>query len=194
MQQYANHQTATTPEHAARAALSVTYQDGLGGQISILEPGDAHAPLRFRMILPQGFGPPAPECHPTQREDFYVLRGTLDLGKIAGSRVVLSSGDSYTLPAGVYHLPANAGSGELEFESTLTPGLDAADMFAALYVATRDNVGLGRFVRIAMIFRRHAKTISFRFPVRAVMGVVAVLGELLGVSVPRTSPSPETRT
>jgi len=161
--------------------MSTTHEDGLGGHITILERGDASAPLRFRMVMPRGFGPPAPECHPSQREDFHVLRGTLDLGVVDGARVVLRVGDSYTLPAGVYHLPANAGEDELEFEATLTPGLDAAQMFAALYAATRQHRGLGRFARVAMIFRRHAKTIAFPAPVRVVMIVVAALASLFGV-------------
>ena len=44
--------------------MTTTYQDGLGGQITILEPGDAHSPMHFRMIMPEGFGPPAPERSP----------------------------------------------------------------------------------------------------------------------------------
>ena len=39
--------------------------------------------MRYRMILPKGFGPPAAEYHASQTEDFHVVRGTLDLGKIA---------------------------------------------------------------------------------------------------------------
>ena len=167
-----------------RAAVGATYQDGQGGHITILEPGDAGAPMRFRMVMPRGFGPPARERHPSQREDFHVLRGTLDLGRIDGARVVLRAGDTYTLPAGVYHLPTNAGDGELEFESTLTPGLDAARMFESLYAASREHTGLGRFARTAMTFRRHRTTITFPAPVRAVMIVVAALARLLGVGRP----------
>jgi mannose-6-phosphate isomerase-like protein (cupin superfamily) len=161
-----------------------TYEDGLGGHITILQDGDATTPMRFRMLMPKGFGPPAPERHPAQREDFRVLRGTLDLGKVGGERVILQAGDSFTLPAGTYHLPANAGDGELEFEATLTPGLDSGKMFAALYDATRKHSGLGRFARVAMVFRRHRNTISFPPPVRIVMGLVAGLARLLGVRAP----------
>jgi mannose-6-phosphate isomerase-like protein (cupin superfamily) len=168
--------------------VSTTHEDGLGGHITILERGDATAPLRFRMVMPRGFGPPARECHPSQREDFHVLRGTLDLGRIDGARVVLRAGDSYTLPAGVYHLPANAGEDELEFESTLTPGLDAAQMFVSLYAATREHRGLGRFARQAIIFRRHAQTIAFGAPVRAVMIVVAAMAPYFGVRRDLVSP------
>jgi mannose-6-phosphate isomerase-like protein (cupin superfamily) len=173
-------QTQTQTDASAR-----TYEDGLGGHITILEAGDAHAPMRFRMLMPVGFGPPAPECHPTQREDFRVLRGTLDLGKVNGERVVLQAGDTFTLPAGTYHLPSNAGDGDLEFEATLTPGLDAAAMFASLYEATRAYSGLGRFARVAMVFRRHRRTISFPTPVAMAMGVVASGARLFGVRAPQ---------
>ena len=156
------------------------YEDGLGGHITILEPGDDRAPMRFRMVMPRGFGPPARERHPSQREDFTVLRGTLALGRIDGVSVVLRAGDTYTLPAGVYHLPVNAGDDELEFESVLTPGLDAAQMFEALYAATREHTGLARFARVATTFRRHRATISFPAPVRAVMVMVAAIARLFG--------------
>jgi len=164
--------------------MSTTYEDGHGGHITILERGDESAAMRFRMVMPKGFGPPSRERHPLQREDFRVLRGVLDLGRIEGARVVLRAGDSYSLLPDTYHLPANAGDDELEFEATLTPGLDAADMFAALYTATRDHRGVAQFARVAAIFRRYAKTIAFPFPVRTVMGVVATLASLFRVQPP----------
>ena len=70
-----------------------TYEDGLGGSITLLEEGDEERPTRFRMVMPPGFGPPAPECHPSQTEHFEVLRGTLDLGDVHGEHVVLHEGD-----------------------------------------------------------------------------------------------------
>jgi mannose-6-phosphate isomerase-like protein (cupin superfamily) len=157
------------------------YEDGLGGSITILEPGDATTPMRFRMVLPKGFGPPAPECHPSQREDFHILRGTLRLGKVAGKVVRLGPGEHFTLEAGQFHLPANGGDDELEFEATLTPGLDSAQMFAELYTATRENRGLSQFARVAMVFRKYPGTISFPLPVRTVMSVVAGLCRTFGM-------------
>ncbi|HEX3346397.1 MAG TPA: cupin domain-containing protein [Polyangiaceae bacterium] len=77
-----------------------THEDGLGGSITILEPGSETAPMRFRMNLPRGFGPPAAECHASQTEDFRVVRGTLDLGKIHGKRVILRAGETFHVPAG----------------------------------------------------------------------------------------------
>ena len=161
--------------------MSSKHEDGQGGSITILEHGSASAPMRFRMIMPKDVGPPAPESHPSQSEDFKVLRGTLDLGVVAGKRVVLNAGDSFHLPAGVYHLPANAGDGELEFEAVLTPGLASGDMFTELYQVFREHRGLAQFARVSIVFRRHTAAIRFRAPVRAVMSVVATTARLLGV-------------
>jgi mannose-6-phosphate isomerase-like protein (cupin superfamily) len=158
-----------------------THEDGHGGSITILEPGSETAPMRFRMIAPKGLGPPAAECHPSQTEDYRILRGTLDLGKIDGKRVLLRAGDTYHLPAGTHHLPMNRGDDELEFEATLTPGRVSADMFAALFQVTRDHRGLARFARVAMVMRKFARVITFSAPVSAVMCVVAGLARIFGV-------------
>jgi len=174
--------THRSPSTAAVSAWEPrTYEDGMGGSITIHEPGDATRPLRFRMRLPKGFGPPAPEHHPAQREDFRVLEGTLDLGTIDGKHIVLEAGETFTLPAGASHLPRNGGNGELVFEATLTPGLDAAEMFAALYTVTREHTGLSRFARQAAVFMRHTGAISFPLPVRTAMATVAGLASLVGV-------------
>ncbi len=171
-----------------RETRARAYEDGLGGRIVILEPGDAMSSMRFRMVLPKGFGPPAPERHPSQREDFRVLRGTLDLGKVSGKHVVLRASDTFSLPPNTYHLPANAGNEELEFEATLTPGLDAAAMFQSLYTETRTHTGLARFARVALVFRRYRRTISFPLPISAFMSVAAGLARLLGVRVETNGP------
>jgi len=63
----------------------VRYEDGAGGYIEIVDVGDASAPCRYRMVQSPGVGPPAAEYHPNQEESFHVLRGTLDLGMVAGN-------------------------------------------------------------------------------------------------------------
>jgi mannose-6-phosphate isomerase-like protein (cupin superfamily) len=171
--------------------MSTKHEDGLGGSITILEHGSTTAPMRFRMIMPKNFGPPAPECHPSQTEDYTILRGTLDLGVIDGKRIMLKAGDTFHLPAGVYHLPANGGDDELEFESVLTPGLESADMFAGIYAATREHRGLAQFVRVSVVCRRHARSMRFKAPVRAVMIVAAAIARLFGVrTLPASVASP----
>lgn len=151
------------------------HDDGLGGSITILEQGSERAPMRFRMVMPKGMQPPAPECHPTQTEDFTILRGTLDLGMVDGRHVVLRAGDTFHLPAGVYHHPSNKTDDELEFEAVLTPGLESAEMFTDLYTVMREHRGLGQFARVAMVFRHHRRTITFKPIVTFAMRVVAAV-------------------
>lgn len=160
---------------------SSKHEDGHGGSITILEQGGVNAPMRARMVMPKGLGPPAPECHPSQTEDFTVLRGTLDLGVIDGKHVVLRAGESFHLPAGVYHLPANGGDDELEVEAVLTPGLESAGMFGDLFTAMREHQGIARFAHVSMVFRRYTKVIHFKAPVRAVMTIVASVARLVGL-------------
>ena len=168
--------------------MSTRHEDGLGGSITILEHGSATAPMRFRMVMPKGMGPPAPECHPSQTEDFTVLRGALDLGVVDGRRVVLNAGDTFRLPAGVYHLPACASDGEVEFEAVLTPGLASGEMFTELYAVMREHRGVAQFARVSMVFRRHASAIEFKAPVRAAMTVAAAIAGAFGVTSPAAPP------
>ncbi len=168
--------------------MSTRHEDGLGGSITILEHGSANAPMRFRMVMPMGMGPPAPECHPSQTEDFTVLRGALDLGVVDGRRVVLNAGETFHLPAGVYHLPACAGDGEVEFEAVLTPGLASGDMFTELYAVMREHRGVAQFARASMVFRRYASTIEFKAPARAAMRVAAAIAGAFGVTAPAPPP------
>ena len=171
--------------------MTTTHEDGHGGHVTILEHGSATTPMRFHAIQPMGVAPPAPECHPSQSEDYKIIRGTLDLGVIDGKRVRLRAGDTYHLPAGVYHLPANGGEGELEYESVLTPGFESADMFGDLYVVIREYRGFAQFVRVAMVLRRYTRVIAFKAPVRAAMIVIAAFARLLGVrSAPADGASP----
>lgn len=174
-----------TYEHDAPAEQGATYEDGMGGRITILAEGNDDAPLRFRMVLPRGFGPPAPECHPRQREVITVLRGTLDLGTVSGEHVVLQAGESFTLEPGVMHLPANRTDHELEFEATVTPGRTSAEMFARLYDVTREHRGLGQVARQALVFRQHRDVIRFPAPVGVAMAALAGIARAVGLRVYR---------
>ena len=172
------------------------HEDGLGGHIQILERGDETRPTVFRMVMPKGFGPPAPERHPRQTEQFRVLRGRLDLGMVNGEHVVLDAGETFELPANTYHHPKNGGDDELEFEATLTPGLDTAPMFVQLYTETREHSGFGQFARVAMAFRRYRNSIAFKQPVPLVMRLVSAVARGLGMRptepVPVEAPQDQT--
>jgi mannose-6-phosphate isomerase-like protein (cupin superfamily) len=59
-------------------------------------------------------------AHPSQRERFEVLAGTLEL-TVDGEQHLLGPGDSFTVAPGARHLPRNAGDGELRFVAEMRP-------------------------------------------------------------------------
>ena len=162
--------------------MAITHHDNAGGSITILEHGSETTPMRFRMIMSPQIQPPAPERHPSQTEDFTVLRGTLDLGMVDGKHVVLRAGDTFHLPAGTYHHPKNGGDGELEFEAVLTPGMEAGDMFTDIYGVIREHEGLARVARLAIVFQRYTSSIRFKPAFGAALKTLASVARLVGVT------------
>jgi quercetin dioxygenase-like cupin family protein len=158
-----------------------TIDAGADGSLSIFEEGDETAPLRATMVMGPGMGPPAPEHHPEQTETFTVLRGRLDLGVVDGRHVVLSPGESLTIPPGTDHQPRAADDQEVAFEFTLTPGYDHAELFRALFFTAQDHRGLGRIVRFARLFRRFRHIIRFRRAFSMVLASMATVAGLLGI-------------
>ena len=158
------------------------FTDGRGGSITILEEGSATTPMRYRMVLPQGLGPP-PERHPSQTEHFRVISGVFDLGYIDGKHVELRAGQTFTLPAGTVHSPMNNHAEPAEFEATLTPGLGSAAMFRSTYTTVRTQRGLGFALRMALIIARHPAEVEFKPMVRIPMRLLAPVARLLGVRV-----------
>lgn len=160
--------------------MASKHDDGHGGSITILEHGSTTTPMRFRMVMSDEIKPPAAERHPSQTEDFKVIRGTLDLGVIGGKRVTLRAGDTYHLPAGTYHLPSKVGDEELEFEAVLTPGMESADMFTDVYGVMREHSGFGRAARLAVVFQRYTSSIRFKPPFSVALKALASMARLTG--------------
>jgi quercetin dioxygenase-like cupin family protein len=154
--------------------------DGHGGSITILEEGSATTPMRYRMVLPQGLGPP-PERHLNQTEEVRVISGVLGLGSVNGQRIELRAGQTFSLPVATYHRPQNTHPEPAEFEATLTPGLGSAAMFRSIYSTVRMRRGLGFAMRMALIVDRHRTEIEFTPPVRISLRVLAPVARLLGV-------------
>jgi hypothetical protein len=92
--------------------------------------------------------------------------------------------------SGTCHLPANAGQDELEFEATLTPGLESSDMFAALYPIMRDYKGFAQFARVSVVMRRNVRCIRVAPPIAAIMAVVAGIARLFRMKAARPSAHP----
>ena len=158
-----------------------TIDAGADGRLTILEEGDDTTPLRATMVMGPGMGPPAPEHHPEQTEAFTVLRGRLDLGMVDGRHVVLSPGETMTIPPGTDHQPRAADDQEVEFEFTLTPGYDHAALFRALFNTARDHRGLARVVRFARLFQRFRHIIRFGRAFSMVLASMAAVAGLLGI-------------
>ena len=171
-----SNQAADRPEPAEPPVFS----DGHGGSITILEEGSATTPMRYRMALPRGFGPP-PEHHPRQEEHFRVISGVLDLGYVDGKRVALRAGETYVLPAGTTHHPMSNQVEPVVFEATLTPGLASAAMFRSIYATMRTQHGVGLAMRMAMVVERHRAEIRFALPVRILLRLLARAARLLDV-------------
>jgi mannose-6-phosphate isomerase-like protein (cupin superfamily) len=159
-------------------------EDGQGGRIILGPERRPDEPFRFRITLPPGSSAPGYEAHPYQDEHYRVLSGEVDLGVMNGRRVVVKAGETFTIPAGTLHQPANRRSEPCEFESVLTPGLQSRRLFEAMYRAlARHRSGPGLALRMALIFQRHAQEIRFQTPMRAVMLVLAAVARLLGVRI-----------
>lgn len=170
-----NHHAATGTDSPPPPVLA----DGRGGSITILAEGSATTPMRYRMVLPPDFGPPA-ECHPTQEEHFRVISGVLDLGYVNGKRVELRAGQTFTLPAATLHRPQNCHAEPTEFEATLIPGLASATMFRSIYSMASTQRGFGLAVGMALIFDRHRDEIDFALPMRLTLRLLARAARLLG--------------
>lgn len=169
--------------HAAEkfeSAAPPVFTDGKGGSITILDWGSATTPMRYRMVLPQGFGPP-PERHPSQTEHFRVISGVFDLGDVNGRHVELRAGETFFLPAGVLHRPLNKYAEPAEFEATLTPGLASAAMFRSIYTTVRTHHGIAFALRMALIIDRHRAELEFMRPVRIALRLLAGVARFLSV-------------
>lgn len=169
--------------HAAEKSESATptaIPDGRGGSITILEEGSATTPMRYRMVLTQGFGPP-PERHPSQVEHFRVISGVFDLGNVNGEHVELRAGQTFVLPAATFHRPLNNYPEPVEIEAVLTPGLASAAMFRSIYATVRTHRGPGMALRMAQIIERHRAEIEFAPPARIVLRVLERIARLLGL-------------
>ncbi len=114
-------------------ALSHGHADGYG-------PPGARVSSRRRPRT----SPPSAARPRSPRSSFLVFARGPRRRRRPRRRVVLNAGETFHLPAGVYHLPACAGDGEVEFEAVLTPGLASGDMFTELYAVMQASTAAWR--------------------------------------------------
>jgi len=83
---------------------------------------------------------PPSHCHPKQEERFQIIEGALDF-VIEGARRTARAGEEVVIARGVYHHAQNASDVPAIVRWETRPALRSAEMFKALYEASR---GRGR--------------------------------------------------
>ena len=154
-----------------------------GGEVVRIEAVAAPGPRRRPM-----------SAHPSQRERFEVLAGTMEL-TVDGERHMLGPGDSFTVPAGARHLPLNVGDGELRVVGELRPAGRFEEFLAQITAVNNSGRGgLGYILSAAQVLYRfpdieHATPLP-RALDRALFASRATAGKLFGLRIPRTSMTP----
>ena len=133
-------------------------------------------------------------AHPTQRERFEVLSGTLGL-TVDGEQHLLGPGDSFVVEPGARHLPRNAGDGELRFLAEIRPAGRFEEFLAEITaVNNTEREGLAYVLMAARVINRFPD-IEHPTPLpraldRALFATLAAAGKLLGLRIPRTPRTP----
>jgi len=133
-------------------------------------------------------------AHPSQRERFEVLSGTLGL-TVDGEQHLLGPGDSFVVEPGSRHLPRNAGDGELRFLAEIRPAGRFEDFLAEITaVNNTEREGLAYVLMAARVINRFPD-IEHPTPLpraldRALFATLAATGKLLGLRIPHTSRTP----
>ena len=133
-------------------------------------------------------------AHPSQRERFEVLSGTLGL-TVDGEQHLLGPGDSFVVEPGARHLPRNAGDGELRFLAEIRPAGRFEEFLAEITaVNNTERDGLAYVLMAARVINRFPD-IEHPTPLpraldRALFATLAGAGKLLGLRIPRTPGTP----
>ena len=151
-----------------------------GGEVVRIEDVAAPGPSRRPM-----------SAHPAQQERFEVLSGTLGL-TVDGREHLLGAGETHIVEPGSRHLPRNAGDGELRFRAEMRPAGRFEEFLAEITAA--NNTG-----RDGLTYLLTAAEVIHRFPdvehptplptavERPVFAVLAAVGSVLGLRIPRHS-------
>ncbi len=134
-------------------------------------------------LPPKADGPPL-HVHFREVEEGIVKAGTLG-AEVGGEKIVVATGDSVVLPAGVPHRWWNAGDDLLEFSGHVAPAVDLdrylQGIFAVLNASTNGRPPL---FYLAHVLWRHRNTQQLATPPAAVQAIlfpiVLFIGRLLG--------------
>jgi hypothetical protein len=134
-------------------------------------------------LPPKSDGPPL-HVHFREREEGFVKAGTLG-AQVGGEKIVVPTGGTAVLPAGVFHRWWNAGDDLLELSGHVVPAVDLDRYLQAVFaVLNASSNGRPPIFYLAHVLWRHRDTQLLAVPPRAVQRfvfpVVLFIGRILG--------------
>ena len=133
-------------------------------------------------LPPKADGPPL-HVHFLEREEGLVRAGTLG-AQVGGEKIVVPTGGTAVLPAGIPHRWWNAGDDELVFRGTATPAVDLDRFLHALFeVLNAGAAGRPPLFYLAHVLYRHRKTQTTLVMPRIVQSVMLPITVLIGTVV-----------
>jgi mannose-6-phosphate isomerase-like protein (cupin superfamily) len=139
--------------------------------------------LALEGILPPGTSGPPLHVHLLEHESGIVKAGTL--GALVGTeKIVVATGGTVVLPAGVRHRWWNAGDDRLEFNGQAAPAVDLDRFLQAMFDVLNASRGRPPIFYLAHVLWRHRNTQSLSVPPRAIQRIVfpvlLMIGRILG--------------
>jgi len=134
--------------------------------------------------LPPGADGPPLHVHIQEHEEGVVKAGTL--GALVGAeKIIVPTGETVTLPAGIAHRWWNAGDDLLEFNGQVVPVVDLDRYLQAVFaVLNASSNGRPSIFHFAHVLWRHRDTQLMAVPApaiqRIVLPVVLFIGRILG--------------
>jgi mannose-6-phosphate isomerase-like protein (cupin superfamily) len=143
-----------------------------------------HTILALDGSLPARADGPPLHIHFHEREEVIVRAGTLG-AQIGDEKVVVPTGGTAVLPAGVVHKWWNAGDDLLEVSGRVVPAVDLDRFLQALFaVLNASKSGRPSLFYLAHVLSRYRRTQAIMVPPRAiqriVFPVVLLVGRVLG--------------
>lgn len=133
--------------------------------------------------LPSGTGGPPVHVHLLEHESGIVKAGTLG-ALVGGEKIVVPTGGTVVLPAGIRHRWWNAGHDPLEFTGQAVPAVDLDRFLQAVFAVLNASNGRPPIFYLAHVLWRHRNTQSLSVPPRAIQRIVfpvlLIIGRILG--------------
>lgn len=191
--------TAVTP---STDATDVIENPLMGERVTFLQRGEDTGGELLEIEVraaPFASGPPA-HVHEHQEEFLEILAGTFT-ALVDGEEVVLTAGDTYTIPAGTPHRWWNAHDEELVGRVEVRPALEMAAFLETVYGLARDGKltsdGRGNPLQMAVVGQHYWDTNHLASPPAVVQkiafAVLAPIGRRLGYRAYYPAYSPRNR-